>query len=227
MKNTIPLLLIFLFQISVSGQQLFPTDQWERQDPISLGIDSEKINQIIDSTAAFEYKGPKDLSQAILKGFEREPYHEILGPVKERGGPAGMIIKDGYVIAEWGDTKRVDMSFSVTKSYLSTMAGLALDEGLIEDLEDPVKNYVWDGHFDGRHNSKINWDHLLTQSSDWTGQLWGLYDWNDRPPRTIPYYKFGGSHYRKYLKKKSWIPSEQVQLGDGLVTKIPGPMLMV
>ena len=95
-----------------------------------------------------------------------------------------MIIKDGYVIAEWGDTKRVDMSFSVTKSYLSTMAGLALDEGLIENIQDPVKNYVWDGSFDGRHNGKINWDHLLTQSSDWSGQLWGLYDWNDRPPRT-------------------------------------------
>ena len=185
MNKTLTTFLAFIFlQISVSGQQVFPTNKWERKDPMSFGINTEKINQIIDSTAVFEYIGPKDLSQAILKGFEREPYHQILGPVKERGGPAGMIIKDGYVIAEWGDTKRVDMSFSVTKSYLSTMAGLALDEGLIENLQDPVKNYVWDGSFDGRHNGKINWDHLLTQSSDWSGQLWGGYDWNDRPPRT-------------------------------------------
>ena len=185
MNKTLTTFLAFIFlQISVSGQQVFPTNKWERKDPMSFGINTEKINQIIDSTAVFEYIGPRDLSQAILKGFEREPYHQILGPVKERGGPAGMIIKDGYVIAEWGDTKRVDMSFSVTKSYLSTMAGLALDEGLIENLQDPVKNYVWDGSFDGRHNGKINWDHLLTQSSDWSGQLWGGYDWNDRPPRT-------------------------------------------
>jgi len=185
MKKTLLLILLNLGICNfISAQQIFPTDQWERKSPTSFGIDATKINQIIDSTATFEYKGPKDLSQAILKGFEREPYHKILGPVKERGGPAGMIIKDGYVIAEWGDTKRVDMSFSVTKSYLSTIAGLALGEGLIEKLQDPVKNYVWDGSFDGRHNGKINWEHLLTQSSDWSGQLWGGYDWNDRPPRT-------------------------------------------
>ena len=36
-----------------------------------------------------------------------------------------MILKDGYVVAKWGDTKRVDMTFSVTKSYLSTVAGLS------------------------------------------------------------------------------------------------------
>jgi len=115
MKKTLLLILLNLGICNfISAQQIFPTDQWERKSPTSFGIDATKINQIIDSTATFEYKGPKDLSQAILKGFEREPYHKILGPVKERGGPAGMIIKDGYVIAEWGDTKRVDMTFSVT-----------------------------------------------------------------------------------------------------------------
>ena len=186
MKDRILFLTILLylgFVINLKGQNYFPTDQWERKSPTNFGIATDQIKQIIDSAVVFEYTGPKDLSQAILKGFEREPYHQILGPTKERGGPAGMIIKDGYIVAEWGETKRVDMSFSVTKSYLSTMAGLAIDAGLIRSLQDPVSAYVWDGHFDGRHNGKINWDHLLTQSSDWSGQLWGGYDWNDRPPK--------------------------------------------
>jgi hypothetical protein len=26
---------------------------------------------------------------------------------------------------------------------------------------------VWDGTFDGNHNSKITWDNLLDQSADW------------------------------------------------------------
>jgi len=164
------------------GQTYFPTENWKKKGPEEIGIDEDKLQEIIDSAIIYEYKGPVDLEQAILKGFEREPFHKILGPVKERGGPAGMIIKNGYVIAEWGNVKRVDMTFSVTKSYLSTIAGLASDAHLIDNMDDSLKDYVWDGSFSGTHNSKITWDHLLTQSSDWSGQLWGGYDWNDRPP---------------------------------------------
>jgi CubicO group peptidase (beta-lactamase class C family) len=94
-----------------------------------------------------------------------------------------MILKDGYMVAQWGDIKRVDMTFSVTKSFLSTTALLALDENLIADVEDPVINYVWDDTFEGAHNSKITWKHLLQQNSDWSGELWDSFDWADRPPK--------------------------------------------
>jgi CubicO group peptidase (beta-lactamase class C family) len=75
------------------------------------------------------------------------------------------------------------MTFSVTKSFLSTTAGLAVDEGLIRNVSDKVNSYVWDGKFDGMHNAKITWQHLLTQSSDWSGTLFGQHDWADRPPK--------------------------------------------
>jgi CubicO group peptidase (beta-lactamase class C family) len=104
--------------------------------------------------------------------------------MKERGKPAGLIIKNGYIIAQWGDVKRVDMTFSVSKSFLSTVAGLAVDDHLIRNIDDSVKEYVWDGKFNGPHNSKITWRHLLTQSSDWSGCLFDVCDWADRPPRT-------------------------------------------
>ena len=157
--------------------------QWESKAPGELGVDESRINSAVSFAQANEYSGPRDLRIAILEGFAREPYHEILGPVKERGGPAGIILKNGYIIAQWGDVKRVDMTFSVTKSYLSTLAGLALERGLIASLDDPVIDYVWDGTFDGDHNAKITWRHLLNQSSDWSGSLWGGHDWADRPPR--------------------------------------------
>ena len=124
-----------------------------------------------------------DMRINILESFKREPYIKIVGPTKHRGGPAGMIIKDGYIVAQWGDVKRVDMTFSVTKSYLSTVAGLAIDQGLIGDVTDPVKNYVWDNTFEGEHNSQIIWEHLLEQNSDWSGTLFGQHDWADRPPK--------------------------------------------
>jgi CubicO group peptidase (beta-lactamase class C family) len=68
------------------------------------------------------------------------------------------------------------MTFSASKSYLATLAGLALDHGLIRDLDDPVREYVDDGGFDPPHNSKITWRHLLQQTSEWSGTLWGKPD---------------------------------------------------
>ena len=60
---------------------------------------------------------------------------------------------------------------------------MAYDNSLIANTDDKVANYIWDGTFDGNHNSKITWTHLLQQNSDWSGELWGGKDWADRPPR--------------------------------------------
>lgn len=157
-------------------------DDWSVRDPAELGIDAAALRDAVEFALSNEYSGERDLRLAILRAFEREPYHEIVGPTKRRGGPAGMILKGGHIVAEWGDTRRVDMTFSVTKSYLSTVAGLAWDAGLIEDLEAPVAGQVWDGTFAGEHNARITWHHLLNQSSDWSGELFGMADWADRPP---------------------------------------------
>lgn len=170
-------------QVSAATAEYFPEpNQWQNSPPDKHGFDATLLQQAMDFAQANEYSGERDLRIAILKGFAKEPFHQILGPTKKRGGPAGMIIKNGYLVAQWGDINRVDMTFSVTKSYLSSVAGLAVDAGLISDVLDPVNKYVWDGSFAGRHNSQITWQHLLNQSSDWSGELFGIKDWADRPP---------------------------------------------
>ena len=156
---------------------------WKTSNPADYGINSTTLEQAVEFAKNNEYSGSRDLRIAILKGFAREPFHEILGPTKKRGGPAGMILKNGYLIASWGDTRRVDMTFSVTKSFLSTVAGLAVDRELIRSTDDLVVHYVWDGTFGGGHNGQISWKHLLQQNSDWSGELFGIKDWADRPPR--------------------------------------------
>ena len=156
--------------------------EWLEKPYKDFKINADKLLEALEFAKNNEYSGSRDLRIAILQGFEREPFHEILGPTKKRGGPAGMILKNGYLIAKWGDTKRVDMTFSVTKSFLSTVAGLASDKGLIANTNDKVGQYVWDGTFGGDHNGKITWEHLLQQNSDWSGELWGGKDWADRPP---------------------------------------------
>lgn len=143
--------------------------------------------QLLDSAVRLAQRSEgdmeTDLRRSILKAYEREPGYEILGPTRDRGKAAGLVIRKGYIVASWGDIERVDMTFSVTKSYLSTVAGLAYDQGLIRSEKDRVQRYVWDGYFDSPHNQKITWEHLLNQSSDWSGVLFGQHDWADRPPK--------------------------------------------
>lgn len=181
--SLIGLWILFFPCLIVAQKNYFPEKgNWEEKSPEELKVNAEKLQEAIQFALDNEYSGSYDLKQAILKGFEREPYHEILGPTKDRGKPAGLIIKDGYIIGKYGDLERVDMTFSVTKSYLSTVAGLAFDQNLIQ-VDDFVKDYVWDGTFEGEHNAQITWSNLLTQSSDWSGELFGVKDWADRPPK--------------------------------------------
>ena len=89
-------------------------------------------------------------------------------------------------VAEWGDVERVDMTFSVVKSYLAMVAGLAVAEGRIDSVHDRVAGYVDGDYFDGEHNAAITWHHLLQQTSDWSGSLWEIHDWADRPEGDDP-----------------------------------------
>ena len=173
----------FLVSCSTLQAQYYPDNDWNRASAEQFEINQERLDEAVEFARSNEYNGDKDIRLAILKAFSREPDHKLLGPTKERGGPAGIILKDGFIIAEWGDLDRVDMTFSVTKSYLSTTAGLAYDDRLINSVKEEVKEYVWDGTFDGEHNSQITWEHLLHQTSDWSGNLFGLNDWADRPSR--------------------------------------------
>lgn len=178
------LIILLVFQGNVFSQQLyFPGQEWQAKTPEELKMKKALVDSAVNLAVASENKVERDLRIANLKAYSREPDYTIDGPMKERGGPAGLIIKNGYIVAQWGDVNRVDMTFSVTKSYLSTVAGLAVDNQLIKNVTDRVDKYVWDKTFEGAHNSKITWDHLLTQSSDWSGSLFGSYDWADRPPK--------------------------------------------
>jgi hypothetical protein len=145
-------------------------------------MDARLLNEAIAFAKANESKAPRDLELNHYLSFGREPYGEAVGPFKTRGDMTGIVVRHGYIVAEWGEPNRVDMTFSVTKSFLSTTVGLALDHGLIRGVNDRVQPYMPNSHFDSGHNAKVTWNHLLRQTSDWEGTLWGKPDWADRPP---------------------------------------------
>lgn len=82
-----------------------------------------------------------------------------------------LVIKDDSLVFEkyWrGHTKNtVSNSFSATKTFVSLLVGIALEEGKIKSLEDPVGNYLPAFKEDGKN--KITVRHLLMMASglDW------------------------------------------------------------
>ncbi|MBM3642765.1 MAG: serine hydrolase [Alphaproteobacteria bacterium] len=111
---------------------------------------------------------------------ESPPDDEVLGPVPSRGPQAGQIWQGSRLLAEWGDVARADITFSVAKSYLALLAGLALGDRLIGDLDERAGDRVRDGGFDAPQNRDITWRHLLTQTSEWEGAVFGKADRIDR-----------------------------------------------
>ena len=213
--------LLFLLFISFNAlcqEEYFPGKVWSEQLPESLGLDNKKLSDAINFAIKNENSVERDLRISILKSFGKEPGYRIKGPTKFRGETNGLIIKNGYIVGKWGDTKRVDMTFSVTKSYLSTVAALAHDKSLIK-LDERLQNYVWDGKFDDPHNSQITWHHLLNQSSQWSGELFGTYDWADRPPR--------GLSLEEIKKQKLLPPGKSYKYNDVRVNLLSYSLLNV
>ena len=143
-------------------------DAWQHAKPETVGMDRALLDQAVAYAKTQASTIPRNFSTQV------ETFGRVLGPLpKERGETNGIIIRHGYIVAEWGDTKRVDPTYSVAKSFLSTVAGLAVDRGMIKNLRDPVKNYVSDHGYNSPHNSKVTWEQHLHQTSEWEGSMWG------------------------------------------------------
>ncbi len=155
-------------------------DDWQAKPPAELGMSPDGLRAAVEYHEAHESAWPYDFitTSGRYIGVADEPPApgDVLGPVRARGGPNGLILRRGYVVAEWGDTRRADMTFSVAKSYLAALAGLAVTRGLIRSIDDPVRGNALDDGFEPPQNRAITWRHLLQQTSEWQGTLWGKPD---------------------------------------------------
>jgi CubicO group peptidase (beta-lactamase class C family) len=109
------------------------------------------------------------------------PWNRLRGPVHAGGGPAGVVVRHGREVAAWGDPERADLTFSVAKTYLALLAGVAHGRSLLPDPDRPVAETLPGIGFDGPgRNAEVTWTHLLTQTSEWEGTVFGLPDTVDR-----------------------------------------------
>ena len=103
------------------------------------------------------------------------PFNRLRGPVHVRGPQSGVIYVGGKEVAAWGEPDRADQTFSVAKTYLALLAGIAQERGLIK-VDERVSDRLPGIGFDSEHNRAITWLHLLTGTSEWEGTCFGMPD---------------------------------------------------
>jgi CubicO group peptidase (beta-lactamase class C family) len=144
-----------------------PAGAWQHKPAAEVGMDAAKLKDAIEwaeshgSTWDFE----KDQVRVFGKVLGALPAH--------RSATNGMILRHGFIVAEFGDTKSNDPVYSVAKSFLSTTASVAFRKGLIRRVDDPVAEYIHDGGYEPPHNARITWKNHLQQESEWEGEVWG------------------------------------------------------
>lgn len=165
----VPVLLsaLVVLQAQTAKSYFPPPGQWQKKAPAEVGMDAAKLQQAVEYAQSHGSGWDFEKDQVRTFGVP-------LGPLpKERAATNGIILRHGYIVAQFGDTKAADPVYSVAKSFLSTVASVAVARGLIKDVNDPVFKYVNDGGYDSEHNRKITWRNHLQQESEWEGTLWG------------------------------------------------------
>jgi CubicO group peptidase (beta-lactamase class C family) len=101
----------------------FPAEAWSALSPAEAGLDSLAFRRWVE-TRRMEFG----------KGYG--------GQRPDTGGV--VLVRGGYVIAGWGDPAFRFQSASLGKTFTRMALQLAIDEGLIAGLDDPVHRY-WSG----------------------------------------------------------------------------------
>jgi CubicO group peptidase (beta-lactamase class C family) len=140
----------------------WPTEDWRTASPAAQGMDAGTLDRMLDSVRQ-----------------QKLNLHSLL------------VIRNGYIVSEtyFGantpETRRE--IYSVTKSFIATLVGIAIDKGLISGVDRPVGEFFPDRTWANRDAAKqaMTLENLLTMTTglDWPEedatfrQLYGSRDW--------------------------------------------------
>jgi CubicO group peptidase (beta-lactamase class C family) len=149
---------------------------------------SEIPFRFIESPSPNNLKLPK----TVTRRFKVVNFEEAL---KKSGTMTLIVIRNDSIIYQWerkGYTNsKVIPSFSLAKSFVSVLTGIAVDEGYIKSIDDPITNYL--DYLDKEKFGKITIQHLLDMQS---GIKFNENYFN--PFSDIAKYYYG-THLKKYL----------------------------
>ena len=148
-----------------------PAGAWPKKSAAELGMDQAALDAAVQFAQTHETKREMDFSD------QERIFGTLLGSVPNiRAHTNGVVIYKGYVVAEFGDPTWADPTYSVAKSMLSTVAAIAVRDGKLANLDEPVGRTVKDGGYDSPRNSLVTWKMHLQQESEWEGTMFGKKD---------------------------------------------------
>ncbi|MFG3599685.1 serine hydrolase domain-containing protein [Micromonospora chersina] len=137
-----------------------------------VSVDLPAVRAAVARQAARVTEGIDDMTCYLTAQVADESHREVTGPLLPGAGASGVVRHRGEVLAVWGDPGTPEMLFSGTKAVVATVAGVAFDRGLLDPAA-PVSETVDHPFLTGLAVEGITWEHLLQQTSGWTGELWG------------------------------------------------------
>ncbi|MGH8855406.1 MAG: serine hydrolase domain-containing protein, partial [Telluria sp.] len=134
-----------------------PQGEWARKAPAELGIDPAALS------AAVQFAQSRETTRAVDFSDQEATFGSRLGSMPtQRARTNGLVIYKGYVVAEFGDTQYVDPTYSVAKSILATVAGVAVRDGRLA-VDEAVGKRVTDGGYASAQNAAVTWAQHLQQ----------------------------------------------------------------
>jgi len=169
----------------------WPTKEWRKCKPEAVGMNSDKLLQ------AIEYAGTPAFNAEGL-----------------------VIIRKGHIVGEayFGNFKinSRHVSHSMAKSFTSALVGIAIDKGLIKDIDERICHYYkeWDCKDKDDLRSRITIRHTMTLT---TGLEWQE-DWSKWDPATNDALKMGQSgRFIKYMAERKGLhePGQRFSYSTG------------
>lgn len=105
--------LTFLFACRPEPTTVFPGEEWLRSSPEEQGVDPEKMQKALDYLESFS---------------------------KHNGNREVVIIRNGYMIFDGGQSDSVHNIWSCSKTFTSAVLGLLIDEGRIS-MDDKASDF--------------------------------------------------------------------------------------
>ncbi len=90
--------------------------------------------EIVFPGDSWEERDPEEL------GLDPEGLDRLAGSFRGRG----VVVKDGYVVKSWGALPRRGDWFGASNPLLSSLLFFGVEEGRIDGVDEPIRNYLWD-----------------------------------------------------------------------------------
>ncbi len=149
------------------------------------GIEVSSQNLIEASSDNFSWK----LNSPESSGFRSEDVDALMNYLKtpSLSTQAAILIKGNNIIAEYYsdgfDNKSMATSWSVAKSFASTVVGVANDEGYILSVNDPITNYI--PQWENTEKDTISLKQLLGMRSGMVDSLVSVYYSSDMVSQSL------------------------------------------